>query len=86
MNFRHLLSCDTIGSLVRIRIHAELFPHIDLEYYVFLDLTKNSKSDVDERGHRLRFFHTPRLPGDSKMRNNSTSHSQISILRYKIFR
>ena len=42
------------------------FPHIDLEYYVFLDLTKNSKSDVDERGHRLRFFHTlrrgPNLP------------------------
>ena len=31
----------------------ELFPHIDLEYYVFLDLAKNS--DVDERGHRLRF-------------------------------
>ena len=31
------------------------FPH-DLEYCVFLDLTKNSKSDVDERGYRLRFF------------------------------
>ena len=36
------------------------FPHIDLEYNVFLDLTKNSKSDVDERGHRLRFFHAQR--------------------------
>ena len=36
------------------------FPHIDLEYYVFLDLTENSKSDVDERGHRLRFVHTLR--------------------------
>ena len=34
------------------------FPHIDVEYYVFLDLTKNSKSDVDERGHRIRFFQT----------------------------
>ena len=34
------------------------FSHISiLEYYVFLHLTKNS--DVDERGHRLRFFHTP---------------------------
>ena len=32
------------------------FPHIDLEYYVFLDLTKNSKSDVDEQGQPLTFF------------------------------
>ena len=34
-----------------------VFPHIDSEYYVFLHLTKNSKSDVDQRGHRLRFLH-----------------------------
>ena len=34
------------------------FSHISiLEYYVF---TKNSKSDDDERGHCLRFFHMPR--------------------------
>ena len=31
-------------------------PHIDLEYYVFLDLTKNSKFDVDERGSPLTLF------------------------------
>ena len=39
------------------------FPHIDLEDYVFLRLTKNFKSDIDERGHRLRFFHTHRRGG-----------------------
>ena len=57
-----------LGSLVRTRgFESEsmqnFFPHIDLEYYVFLDLTKNCKSEVDERGHRLRFFHTPRRGG-----------------------
>ena len=29
------------------------FPHIDLEYYVFLDLTENSKSDVDVTAYVL---------------------------------
>ena len=43
------------------------FPHIDLEYYVFLDLTKNSKSDVDERGHRLRFFPHASVAGNNKI-------------------
>ena len=33
----------------RARIHAELFPHVDFEY-VFLDLTKNSKSGVEMVG------------------------------------
>ena len=33
----------------RVRIHVELFPHVDFEY-VFLELTKNSKPGVEMVG------------------------------------
>ena len=54
------------------------FPQIDLEYYVFLHLTKNSKSDVDERGHRLRFFHTHAGFADLHDLNKSFTESEVS--------
>ena len=45
-----------MGSLVRIRLGAPF----DILRFVSSLLFLNSKSDVDERGHLLRFFHTLR--------------------------
>ena len=50
-----------LGLLVRIRIHAELFRTYRFGELCFLRSHKKTlKSDVDERGHRLRFLHTLR--------------------------
>ena len=66
------------------------FSHISgFEYYVFLDLTKNSKSDVDERGHRLRFFHKRRrsaheeFVGDYSVPGIITQYQGLLITQYQ---
>ena len=49
-----------MGSRVRIRLAAP-FDILRFVRNLLFPFFKNSKSDVDERGHRLRFFHARRL-------------------------
>ena len=48
-----------MGSRVRIRLGVR-FDILRFVRNLLFPLLKNSKSDVDERGHCLRFFHTRR--------------------------